>query len=238
MITKKPKMILFDYGQTLMDEHGCDLLAGFDALLQQAVSNKYNYTAEDIMAKWKETFDALGQFDPHYNLEIPNYIFLSYLFESMSIQLPCKGADLDRIFWCTATPAVPTEGIREFLAFLRENNIRTGVISNIMTCGEVLEQRLQQILPEHSFEFVIATSDYMFKKPNARIFQLALAKADLQPEDVWYIGNSYRCDVNGARSAGIFPVWYIGATPDPKGEGDALTISHWNELKERLEKIS
>ncbi len=231
-------MILFDYGQTLMDEHGCDNLSGLNALLSYAVTNKYHYTAEDVLAKWNETFNILGQFDPLYRLEIPNSIFLSYLFESMGITLSCNGAELDRIFWYASTPAVPTDGISDFLVFLKEQNIRTGVISNIMICGQVLEERIRQRLPENNFEFIIATSDYMFKKPSKQIFELALAKADLNPEDVWYIGNSYRCDVNGAKSAGIFPVWYIGATPNPQGNDDALTISHWNELKERLEKIS
>lgn len=74
----------------------------------------------------------------------------------------------------------------------------------------------------------------MFRKPNKRIFKLALKKADLQPEDVWYIGDNYQCDVVGARSAGIFPVWYIGATSNPQGEDDVLTISHWDELIEQI----
>ena len=96
---------------------------------------------------------------------------------------------------------------------------------------------LQAKFPEHTFEFILATSDYMFKKPSKRIFELALEKADLQPEDVWYVGNSYRCDVGGSRSAGIFPVWYTGATPNPQGESDVYTISHWAELKQALENL-
>ena len=75
----------------------------------------------------------------------------------------------------------------------------------------------------------------MFRKPNKRIFELALEKACLSPEDVWYIGDNYQCDVMGARNAGIFPVWYIGATSIPQGKDDVLTVSHWNELKKQIE---
>ena len=61
---------------------------------------------------------------------------------------------------------------------------------------------------------------------------LALEKADLKPEEVWYIGDNYTCDVNGARSAGIFPVWYIGAIDLPYEEKeDVLTVRSWAELK-------
>lgn len=73
----------------------------------------------------------------------------------------------------------------------------------------------------------------MFRKPNKRIFQLALEKADLNPKDVWYIGDNYECDVVGARNAGIFPVWYVGAKEATYAEKeDVLTIKKWADLQE------
>ncbi len=68
------------------------------------------------------------------------------------------------------------------------------------------------------------------------IFELALEKSELQPEDVWYIGDQYQCDIVGAREAGLFPVWYIGAI-DMKYEPreDVLTIEEWGELMDYLE---
>lgn len=64
---------------------------------------------------------------------------------------------------------------------------------------------------------------------------MALEKAELQPEEVWYIGDQYRCDIVGAKGAGLFPVWYIGAI-DMKYEPreDVLTIENWKELMELL----
>ena len=41
----KPKMILFDYGQTLVNEATFDGVMGTDAVLQYATKNKYNRTA-------------------------------------------------------------------------------------------------------------------------------------------------------------------------------------------------
>lgn len=45
--------------------------------------------------------------------------------------------EMDSVFWDAAAPGVPTEGIGEFLTFLKENKIRTGVISNISYSGIV-----------------------------------------------------------------------------------------------------
>ena len=75
----------------------------------------------------------------------------------------------------------------------------------------------------------------MFRKPNRHIFELALEKADLKPEEVWYIGDNYTCDVKGARNAGIFPVWYIGAIDLPYEEReDVLTVRSWAELRDLI----
>ena len=98
---------------------------------------------------------------------------------------------------------------------------------------EVVKNKIDRMIPKHNFEFIIATSEYMFRKPNKRIFQLALEKAELNPEDVWYVGDNYECDVVGARNAGIFPVWYVGAKEATYAEKeDILMVKKWGDLQD------
>ena len=142
------------------------------------------------------------------------------------------------MFWDAAAPARPTEGIEEFLEFLFENRIRTGVISNISFSGKAVRDRIAQVVPENHFEFILATSEYMYRKPNKRIFDLALEKAGLMPEEVWYVGDQYECDIVGARNAGIFPVWYLGALDLPYEETEGvMAVADWKRLREILGKI-
>ncbi|MBQ3154683.1 MAG: HAD-IA family hydrolase [Clostridia bacterium] len=233
---KLPKMILFDYGQTLGNENGFDPVRGTAAVMQYATQNKYGYTAKEVQERADQLLFEIGRTDPQrkhlLDMEMPNHMFTAYLYESMGVTLPLTATEIDRIFWNAAAPAKPTEGIEDFLAFLGEGGIRTGVISNISYCGEAVKERIDALLPNHSFEFILATSEYLFRKPNKRIFELALQKADLTAEDVWYIGDQYIFDAVGAKNAGIFPVLYHGATQNPNAErGDILTVTHWGELK-------
>lgn len=235
----KPKMILFDYGQTLADEAGFDGVKGSDAVLKHAVRNKYGLSAEQVQAKADEINIETGRFDParrHLNLiEIPNHMFTAYLYESLGIRLSLTAEQIDRIFWDAAAPGTPTEGIEEFLEYLKAAGIRSGVISNISYAGSVVEERINKLLPKHHFEFIIATSEYFFRKPDRRIFELALEKAGLGADDVWYVGDSYECDVVGARNAGLFPVHYIGAGgAASERKDDVLEIESWGELEEFL----
>jgi putative hydrolase of the HAD superfamily len=236
---KKPKMILFDYGQTLVNEKFFDGVKGTAEVLKYAIVNKENRTPEEIQAVADAINHELGRFDPlrkhHFQVEVPNDMFARYLYESQGIKLSIPYNQVDKIFWDAASPGTVTDGIIEFLCFLKEQGIRTGVISNISYSGRALEERINALFPEHKFEFIIATSEYMFRKPNHRIFDLALKKAELQAEDVWYIGDQYECDIVGSTNAGMFPVWYMGAIDMPYVEkDDVLTIMDWNELRKEL----
>ena len=236
---EKPKMILFDYGQTLINQARFDGVKGTEAVLKHAVRNKYNRTAEQVQAAADEINRELGRFDPlnrHlFQVEVPNHMFTAYLYASQGIEIPLTPEEIDRIFWDAAAPGVPTDGIGDFLAFLDQCGIRTGVISNISFCGRVVEERINSLIPDNHFEFILATSEYLFRKPNKRIFELALEKAQLSPEDVWYVGDQYECDVKGAEGAGMFPVWYIGAIDLSYEEHkEILTVRSWKELEKIL----
>ena len=236
---KMPKMILFDYGQTLIAEK-FDGVKGTEAVLKYATKNKYNLNAAQVQEKADAINKELGRFDPQkrhlVQIEIPDTMFTPYLYESQGIEIPLRIEEIDTIFWDAAAPGRPTEGIKEFLEYLKNNGIRTGVISNIAYAATVVAERIKRLLPENAFEFIITSSNYMFRKPNKRIFDLALEKAELAPEEVWYIGDQYECDIKGALNAGLFPVWYIGAIDLPYIEDkNILTVKSWNELKQRME---
>lgn len=231
-------MIIFDYGQTLVNEK-FDGIRGTEEILKYAAENKYHLTAAQVQKKAEEINQELGRFDPArrhlFQVEVPNHMFTAYLYESLGIKVSLSPEQIDKIFWDIAAPGKPTEGIMEFLDFLHNARIRTGVISNICYAGKVVEERISKMLPNHHFEFILATSEYMFRKPNKRIFELALEKAGLHPEEVWYVGDQYECDIVGAGNAGIFPVWYLGAVDIPyEKKQEVVTVEHWKELEKLL----
>ena len=233
---KKPKMILFDYGQTLVNEASFDGVKGTREVLKHAVVNKYDLSAEQVQARADELNREMGRFDPAkrhmFQIEVPNHMFTTYLYESLGIRLTLSPEEIDTVFWDAAAPGKPTEGIEEFLEYLKDTGIRSGVISNISYAGSVVKKRICEMLPYNHFEFIIATSEYMYRKPNKKIFELALEKADLNADEVWYVGDHYECDVVGARNAGLFPVHYIGAKDMAhEQKQDVTEIRNWTELK-------
>lgn len=86
----------------------------------------------------------------------------------------------------------------------------------------------------------------MLRKPNPVIFELALHKAGLQANDVWFCGDNLYADVYGANTVGIFPVHYDNrsienpwkhADNEIKPDFEYLHINSWLEMIDVLEKL-
>ncbi len=239
---KKPKMILFDYGQTLVNEAPFAGKKATAAVMEYAIENPYGKTPKEIQAEATALNREFGKIDPDrrhlFQIEVPYYAFAAYLYESNGIKLSISYQQAEKIFWDAASPGTATEGIKEFLAFLKAEGIRTGVISNISYSGEALKTRLGEVLPEADFEFIIASSEYVFRKPNPRIFRLALEMAGLKPEEVWYVGDQYECDIVGARNVGMLPVWYTAVVDfEQDFTKEAFKISDWRELQDYVSRL-
>lgn len=240
----KPKMIIFDYGQTLVNEKPFDGLKGTEAVLHEAAKNPNNISAEEIQRFADELSKDIGKYEADFEkqpvFEIHIHIFQNYLYEYFSIELIKSRLEVESIFGNAALDGEPTKNIKDFLDFLDNSKIRTSVISNIAFSGDMLKSFINRHIPTNKFEFVIASSEYIFRKPHKRIFELALRKAKLDPCDVWYIGDNAVCDVDGAADCGIFTVWYKGAISKSNKytpKRNCLDISDWNELVDILKTL-
>lgn len=236
---KKPKMIMFDYGQTLVDEGSMDAVNGTREVLKYTISNKNNLSAEEVQKFADEINFELGRSDPKrrddFLIEVPNHMFTSYLYKNLGIELSISSDKIDEIFWSASNCCIPTDGIVEFLGYLETKNIRTAVVSNISFCGDALKKKINKAIPSNNFEFIIASSEFIFRKPNRRIFELALNRAELLPEDVWFVGDNYKCDVLGASSIGMTAILYSGSTINDHSQLGCLKVKHWDELKDLIE---
>ena len=161
------------------------------------------------------------------------------IYGRLGIEFDIDMAEFERIFWTGLSTGEITPHADELLDHLNGRGIRTGVISNIIFSGSALGERLDRLLPNNRFEFIIASSDYAVRKPNRSLFEIAALKAGLPPNEIWYCGNSVRKDVIGAHSAGMIPVLYEGARgkdeePDAEADFSYLHIGDWREMIELL----
>lgn len=238
-----PKLLIFDYGETL--GHEDDFLAreGFAAILPYAVENPLNAGADKLFQDYRSAYFELRKEAHRLGLELPNIRRWQWLFDIYGLKFSRSMEELEEIFWNAAAPCVPTPNMPELLALLREKKIRTGVISNMGFSGASLKKRLEALFPEHRFDFVISSADYILRKPNKRIFELGLRMGGCSAEDAWFLGDNLRCDIAGAASAGIRPIHYdrdLGCAYRENEEirdlPEYTRVTDWSEVIEMIRK--
>ncbi|SMD10070.1 HAD family hydrolase [Kibdelosporangium aridum] len=117
---------------------------------------------------------------------------------------------------------------KEGLELLLAKGFRVGVVSNsVGTIEEMLATaEVCQVGggPCAAVEVIIDSAVVGVRKPDPRIFHIALAEMGADAAETAYVGDTARADVDGARSAGLWPIHLdpYGDCPDPAGDHDHL----------------
>ena len=111
--------------------------------------------------------------------------------------------------WYREDDALPT------LKNLNSHGYRLGVISNTSD-----DKNVQDILEKRGlrpyFECVVTSAALGVRKPDARIFQVALDKMNANPDETAMVGDTLQADVLGANLIGIYSIWITRRTQLPE----------------------
>ena len=232
-----PKMILFDNGSTLTWEPEPDPLRGMRAIMPHITKNPLGLSAEELAAAERQVFKEI-QPVREAGFELHEWMLAKLTYGRLGIEFDIDMAEFERIFWTAMSPGEIAPHADELLDHLNAKGVRTGVISNIIFSGSALRERLDRLLPNNRFEFIVASSEYAVRKPGRSLFEIAAFKAGLSPREIWYCGDSVRKDVIGSHSAGMTPVLYEGVKkndkPDAVADFPYLRIGDWREMIELL----
>ncbi|HET8587756.1 MAG TPA: HAD-IA family hydrolase [Candidatus Limnocylindria bacterium] len=80
------------------------------------------------------------------------------------------------------------------------DGLRIGIVSD---WGSNLEPIVQSLGLDRYLDFVLASGAVGLAKPDPAFFALAASRAGVSPQQALMVGDSYRADVLGARSAGM-----------------------------------
>lgn len=115
--------------------------------------------------------------------------------------------------------------VREVLVELQRQGCLMAVLSN-------REKPFQDVLDSHGisdfFAFAVAACEVDSYKPEPGLFEHALNRTGLSPQEAVYVGDNYFADVIGSRRAGLQPVLFDPDVIFP--EADCVTIRSFKEL--------
>ncbi len=136
--------------------------------------------------------------------------------------------------WYLEEDALPT------LATLRQRGYRLGMISNTSD-----DKNVQQLIDRHGlrpyFECIVTSAGCGIRKPDGRIFQMALDHFRVRPEAAAMVGDTLEADILGANRMGIYSIWITRRT-GVREEGELAVqpqavVSSLGQIPSLLEEI-
>ena len=207
------KAVLFDLGHTLINYHN-----EWRGPERKAVSNVAKMVCQVVDSCDEKTVEA-------YLLDLLDQGRKRKLTEQVEIPLPdvlnecytrfgCDGDDGLVLQGMEAFYAVLLEkrelvpGAKEMLEDIRARGYSIGLISDVawgLTSDYPMRDMKHFGLDEYFDDFVFST-DVGIRKPNPRIFKLALFNIGAKAEESVYVGNNLQADIKGALGVGMTAV--------------------------------
>ena len=212
------QLVLFDLDDTLFDHQysrRCGLLS-----LQYAYPPLAQVPMEDLVAEHERQLTASYDqvLDGTVSLSANRLERFRRMFVNCGVALPV--ADVERAMqryrraYEAHRRAVP--GVVALLAHLHPR-LRIGVVTNGLL--KTQQEKIVACKLEGFIDFLLTSEEVGVKKPDPRLFLLALEKAKTRREDAVVIGDSWTLDVLGAQQAGIRSLWLNRgqeSCPDPR----------------------
>jgi putative hydrolase of the HAD superfamily len=219
-----PQAVLFDLDDTLHDRQAT--LKVFAERFLQEFKSKLKPISLDALLLEYQRVDAGGyrSRDQVHGL----------LAESLPWLEPVSPEVL-LAFWYDLFPklSMPMLHARETLMILQARGIKLGLVTNGKS--KVQNEKVDALGWRAFLDLILVSEDFGIKKPDPRIFKIALEHWQLEASQVCMVGDHPVNDVLGARGAGLTGVWFRSAShvwPDDAERG--LEIDALPELLELL----
>ncbi len=221
--------VLFDLGGTLIHFEGAwpDLMQTANKeLLKNLEEHGLAVDPELFLSKFRQ---RLAEYYVQRESEFIEYT-TAQILQSLLIEMGHRDVTsemlkpaLKRLYavsqalWKTESDTVST------LRLLKDSGVRMGIVSNASDDDDV-QTLVDNAAIRTYFDFVLSSAACGIRKPNPRIFQIALEHWKLPSERAAMVGDTLGADILGARNAGIYSIWITRRADSPGNRDHEDTI--------------
>ncbi len=126
-------------------------------------------------------------------------------------------------------------GVRRLLKSLKDRGAKLYILSNAQAC--FTRGELEKLKFLRYFDGIELSSDFGRKKPCRQFFEYAVEKYSMNKSETVYIGNDFRADVLGAKSAGLGTA-YIKSNRSPAGDSLELAQNTADFATDNFKQLS
>lgn len=207
------RAVLFDLGDTLLNFGRLDHFAAFrkGAVLAHRYLLEKGEPVPDLDSYHKRQLRAIKRayFWSHFTGKDCNALtVMADINRKMDLT---TDPDLIRHLACLYYEPVRVQGrpepkVHDVLRWLQDRSCKLAIISNTIVPGVTLDDHMEREGLRDYFPHRFYSCDVGCRKPQRRIFEMALDKIGVPAGEAMFIGDKLRIDVKGANRAGMVSV--------------------------------
>ena len=234
---KKPKIIVMDMGGTLLDSNDVNFELGVKYIYDNYCIHDTSYDA--LLEDYKLICESGFKKRDNDNFELNFHNALNYVDKVIGFNAEVDYYQIEKEFVDVTMPRILVDGVDLFLETTKKLQIPVYVLSNSCFSSEELKHELKEFKIENYFKDVLSSGDYLMRKPSEIFYRLIIKTIkrkypDISLNDIWYIGNDYRCDVVGASSSGLTSVWLNRLNQKNINNLNIIEVNSYSALIKRL----
>ena len=210
MKTTTPKAILFDLDDTIISFSGSSETCWHE-VCERYAARVPGLTPERFLeaileyAQWYWG-DAARHKRGRLDLRQARREVVAGAFLSLKINNPALANEIADAFSNLREASISLfPGAVETLASLRSRGVKLGLITNGDSEGQRLKINTFELAAY--FDCILIEGENGFGKPEPEVYELALKRLGIGPEEAWMVGDNLVWDIEAAQKAGIKAIW-------------------------------
>ncbi len=213
------RAVFFDFVNTIAEFHDLSFADTSRNLHQLLVDSGYHVSFSQFHQSYTEVIKGYITIRNELYKEVSNLDFIVATLKRLGMEANPTDPQLKSIVSAYFIPFRESlrvfPGTRDTLATLKNDySLKLGLVSNF-TSTQAIHEFLTHLELHPFFDVVIVSSEVEIRKPHPRIFEIALEKLSVKPDESVFVGDDIECDIAGAHNIGMFTVQIRSPAPPP-----------------------
>lgn len=226
--------LIFDLDDTLYN-----LMGPFELVHNKLYADKTDADCTELFMQSRVYSDEIMEAEkkglvPH---EDCFYLRVKRTYHDVGIEMSREDAEkFEELYRAFQREISLGNGVAEFLDYCKEKNIFIAILTN----GRPGPQEVKiDALGLHRWfddEHIFISGGIGYQKPDPMAFKYVENAFELNPEETWYVGDTYEADIVGASGAGWNTVWFNHRNKkSPKENRAKVIVKSIAELRKFVE---
>lgn len=226
------KGILLDLDDTFYDYSPCHESA-FLACFELFKSKNLIKNLDEYKMAYKDAQSRLKANTSNQAASHNRVLYFQFILEDLNIFDPELTLSLYDTYWNTFLDNMKLfPNFTDFIKKAKENNVKIAIVTDLT--AHIQNRKLIKLRLNKYIDFLISSEEAGAEKPTPIMFELALKKLGLKSNEVIFIGDNFKKDIEGAKSQSICPYWLVKEETKLVYESFYYKFSNYKDLINEL----